>query len=209
MTSLQNPKIQHMKIKFLRNIILGIICLELLFACARTKTERDDITVLNKPMKCYNGALDSLETNVDCGGPCEACSIILPPCVISSTSSIEFGNNNFTISSISKTDSTIKVNYNGSDYFTIQLLNPKKVVYPNHYTYYNSSWKDEFSITLKANSEGYYGGYDYNISSSNEFNIYTLMENHKVVIYLCSLPMYSYQGYGGVSKNLTAKIIIP
>ncbi len=190
--------------KSLLTIILALMCLGM-FSCKRVLNEREEISVLSGPITCTNGTLDTNETNVDCGGPCKVCDDVVVPNNTLTDDKVIFGSNTYTALNVTKNaneEITVgyKLYYGSYDEFTIKLLRPKKLVYPNSYSFYN----DDFEVSLYTYTEG---GRTYNVSSGTFGSIYTKYENGHIVVYIIDLPMYSYSG--SMSKNLSAKIIIP
>jgi hypothetical protein len=87
--------------KSLLTIILAFMCFGM-FSCKRVLNEREDISVLSGPITCTNGSLDSNETNVDCGGPCNACADVVIPSNTLTDNQVRFGNSTFTVLNVNK-----------------------------------------------------------------------------------------------------------
>ena len=194
--------------KSLLTIILALMCLGM-FSCKRVLNEREEVSVLSVPITCTNGVLDTNETNVDCGGPCKACEDVVVPNNTLTDNQIIFGSSTFSALNITKNvNEEIIIDYykyySSYDQITIKLLKPKKLVYPSIYSFNDDFFYDEFDISIESSSEG---GTSYNLTGLSR-NLYTKYENGHVVLYIIDLPLYTYQ-YFGLTKNLSAKIIIP
>ncbi len=194
--------------KSLLTIILAFMCFGM-FSCKRVLNEREDISVLSGPITCTNGSLDSNETNVDCGGPCNACADVVIPSNTLTDNQVRFGNSTFTVLNVNKKSAeeiTIgyKLYYGSYDEITIKFQKPKSLVYPNTYSFSGDFLYDQFDVSLYSYSEG---GVSYELTGSNSY-LYSKYENGHVVLYIIDLPMYTYSIFGQ-SKNLSAKIVIP
>ena len=194
--------------KSLLTIILALMCLGI-FSCKRVLNEREDVSVLSGPITCTNGTLDTNETNVDCGGPCKACDDVVVPNNTLTDDKVIFGNNTYTALNVTKKSAEeitvgYKLYYGSYDEISIKLLKPKKLVYPNTYTFNDDFLYDQFDISIYSYSEG---GRSYNLTGTGRY-LYSKYENGHIVLYIIDLPLYTYSGFGS-SKNLSAKIIIP
>ena len=67
----------------MKNIfIISLVALTFL-GCKRKQTPlklSNSEPIVTMPPQCYNGLQDANEVGIDCGGPCNACNVIVPTC---------------------------------------------------------------------------------------------------------------------------------
>ncbi len=81
----------------MKNTIIIILTLVSIISCNRKQNLRElehGDKLVQYPGQCYNGTQDSSETGIDCGGPCQACNVVVAPCT-TTANIVTIGNTNY------------------------------------------------------------------------------------------------------------------
>lgn len=144
--------------------------------------------------KCSNGVLDSLETFVDCGGPCAPCVNIEVPCETTRNAQV-VKYNNTTVGNYSFSDAqvTSTLNANGS-YKVVLVSGNDKLTFTLGGKIFNKSSMIAESTSdylVDGNSEKYHVSYfkdQQTMTSYNGRDCYVNYKDGKFSIDFCVLP---------------------